>query len=267
MTKFLYPNKNIKIYKSTKENQLIKNHEQIVEKINEKLKWIFKEKYQDIDFAIAGSFAINSIFYPDKEYADIDIYPKSKIDYFKFKELLKEINSFETENALSCMHIDEKDRIRFQIIKTEFANLQELFSNFDFTISCCAYYKSDLYMTNECLRNISRNELSMNQKNFDKSSLNVETQMYQVHTLFSRIFKYSNRYELAISKNVYKLLRQIKNNIARECFKIKRNEASITSSSGEVEYADTETDMWCVIKPMLLDENNPYKNEFEEYFI
>ncbi|CAB4160093.1 hypothetical protein UFOVP724_71 [uncultured Caudovirales phage] len=265
MTKFLYPNRNIKIYKSTKENQLIKNHEQIVEKINEKLKWIFKENYQDIDFAVAGSFAINSIFYPGKEYADIDIYPKSKLDYMKFKEILRETNSFETENALSCMHMDDSGRIKFQIVKTEFSNLQDLFSNFDFTISCCAYYKSDLYMTNECLRNISRNELSMNQKNFDKSNLDVDTQMYQVHTLFSRITKYTDRYELGVGKNVYKLLREIKNNVDQKHFKIQRNEASITNSSGEVEFADIDLDMWSVVKHILLDEMNPYKREFEEY--
>lgn len=265
MTKFLYPNRIVKIYKSTKENQLVKNHEQIVEKINEKLKWIFKDKYHDIDFAIAGSFAINSIFYPDKEYADIDIYPKSNIDYNKFKEILYDTNTFETENALSCMHIDGEERVKFQIVKSNFSSLQNLFENFDFTISCCAYYKNDLYMTNECLRNISRNQLSMNQKRFKPENFDHEKQMYQVHTLFSRIVKYKARYELDIGETVYNLLHQIKENIDKSYFKIERDEASVVNSAGDVEYASTELNMWNTLREVLSHKDNPYKEEFEEY--
>ena len=140
-----------------------------------------------------------------------------------------------------------------------------LFENFDFTISCCAYYKNDLYMTNECLRNISRNQLSMNQKRFKPENFGHEKQMYQVHTLFSRIVKYKARYELDIGETVYNLLHQIKENIDKSYFKIERDEASVVNSAGDVEYASTELNMWNTLREVLSHKDNPYKEEFEEY--
>ena len=162
----------------------------------------------NFNWIISGSFAVNSLYFPNKEYNDIDFYFSTESEYLKCLNYLSDKfpeDKHESDHAVTFNKID------IQLIKKWFLPPEELIYTHDFVNVSVAITKDEIYFTKETNFAWYNDEIDL--RNFQISKEPPATDFEKVaalNLLIRRTQKYLTRYELSLSPSYQKFLFQQK---------------------------------------------------------
>lgn len=266
MKEIFRPNYNLKVYRSTSQNKIVPQHDEIAARIEEQLTNTFGEAYKDLSFFISGSYMLNQLFYMDKKSNDIDIYPRDEDSKNKLIELVIKQNTgniFESDIAFT---VDIKET-KYQIVKKIYPEAIDLFATFDIDLCCFAYSRDAIHINKESLNSISLSRLNLNKIELIEEYLEDESLLStRIATLFSRIKKYTQRYDLSLSDQTFDVIKMLTEKIPAHCFKPSIGVVyDIMNSAGQVETKNVKTSLWADIHDYLTKTVNKHQSYFVEY--
>lgn len=202
---------------STKNNKKIPYHDKVINNV--------KKHIADIDphllnfnWIISGSFAVNSLYVPDKVHNDIDFYFATEQDYLDCYTYLLQKNPGYYRSELA----DTFTNINIQLVKKWFLPPEQLILTHDFTNVSVAITSKAIYTTKETHFAWYNDHLDL--RNFQISKEPPATDYEKVvalNLLLSRTNKYLERYDLNLSPSFKKFLydqQAFLNNIDRNGF-------------------------------------------------
>jgi hypothetical protein len=265
MKEIFRPNYNLKVYRSTSQNKIVPQHDQIVERIEEQLTQTFGDEYKDLRFFISGSYMLNQLFYMDKKSNDIDIYPRDEDSKNKLIELILKHNTgniFESDIAFS---VDIKDT-KYQVVKNVYPEAIDLFATFDIDLCCFAYSRDAIHINKESLNSISLSRLNLNKTELIEDLSDESLLTARMSTLFSRIKKYTERYDLLLSDQTYDVIKMLTEKIPMHCFTPSTGiVVTMMNSDGQLETKSIKTSLWADIYDYLTVSVNKHQTYFVEY--
>lgn len=174
----------------------------------------FKDLLKDVQYYISGSFLMNLTFAPEKEFSDIDLYFPKKKDYYSASQALLNATDFtciySSNYAKTFKHKDGKE---LQLVKKPVKNIYLLANQHDFANCCLAYEpnKSFYYCTLKAFNAWSHGLLDINVTPLLSNSYPPNLFLNQLKLFYSRLKKYTERYNLSLSKNILSKIFKIKN--------------------------------------------------------
>ena len=229
-SKFNFSPKKEKLIVSQIENQIV----------------FFKNLLNGIQYYISGSFLMNLTFAPNKEFSDIDLYFARKKDYYAASARLLSSPDFtciySSNYAKTFKHKNGKE---LQLVKKPVKNMYNLANQHDFANCCLAYEPNTkyYYCTLKAFNAWSHGLLDINRTPLLSRNYPPNLFLNQLKLFYSRLKKYTERYNLSLSKNILSKIFKIKN---LHFFHLKKYE----ENNYIYDYAGTKT--ICIISSVIL---------------
>lgn len=191
------------LIKSSPLNRTIPYHDKVINKVKTTIAKI-DPFLLNFNWIISGSFAVNSLYFPNKIYNDIDFYFSNEEDYFK---CLNYLTSKFPENTHETDHAVTFNSINIQLVKKWFLPPEELIYTHDFTNVSVAITQDEIYLTKET--NFAWYNEQIDLRNFQISTDPPATDFEKVlalNLLLRRTEKYVSRYDLSLSPSYQKFL-------------------------------------------------------------
>ena len=186
---------------SKKEKKAIPYHDKVINKLCQTVTSI-DPLILDYDWFVSGSFAVNTLYAPNKNHNDLDFYFSSQADFLILKALLSQkYDSYSTDLAVTFPSIN------VQLVSKWFMPPEELIYTHDFTNVSVAISKDCIYTTKET--NYAWFNEHLDLRNFQISKEPPATDYEKVlalQLLTNRTFKYQARYDVPLSPSYKKFL-------------------------------------------------------------
>lgn len=173
------------------------------------LKWMtyIPQEIRSLKVLVSGSYAMNCLFSPHSHWSDHDYYflDQPSLDQaVSYMSSAKDVLLVcETDNAYTYTY---KNSVSFQFVKLIYDNPYKVISSFDFTACSVAFdFKDNIYFTPEAL--LSWKNFTLDFVNFQEWS-SSENKSQKTANLFTRIFKYKQRYGFSLSHKAKTLYSQ-----------------------------------------------------------
>ena len=220
---------------STPTSKILSHHDKAYAEF---LKWMsyLSKEIRDLKVLVSGSYSMNSLFSPGSPWSDHDYYFLDKNSLHKAVSIVSKDQNItlvcETDNAYTYKY---KDSLSFQFVKYIYKSPYKVISSFDFTACAVAFdFKGNIYFTPEALFSWKNKVLDFT--NFEEwcSKPDIPQKMSNI---FSRLYKYRDRYEFQLSKKAFNdFAAYLNNNKEKSNLKVlSRNSSGIIDSIHSVE--------------------------------
>jgi hypothetical protein len=189
-----------------------KKEKLIVDRIERKIVF-FKYLLKDVQYYISGSFLMNLTFAQKEKYSDIDLYFPDKDNYFKAVKILNNSEDFAikfaSKYAITYTSINQVD---LQLVKTSVSNIYKLANQHDFANCCLAYEPNRMfyYCTVKAFNAWAHGVLDPNKTPLLNFNYPPHLFLNQLKLFYSRLKKYTSRYNLILSQNIINTIKKIK---------------------------------------------------------